>query len=676
MILRRSSYCVEAGSPQKRRSHGDSWPILCSICATLLSGIAVEAIADDVPAKADSGSTSSPSKEGSAAFKKMSLDELMDIEVNSVSRRESTVGQSPAAITVITQDEIRRSGATSIAEALRLSPGLDVARIDNSTWAITSRGFNSGGANKILVLIDGRTVYTPLYSGVFWDVQDAFMQDIDRIEVIRGPAGALWGANAVNGVINVTTKHAKDTQGGLVFAGGGTEERLFSGARYGWMPFKDAYARAYIKQFDRDGTVFSGGSDAGDNHQQGQAGFRFDWDPSAGDRLSFHGDVYAGDRDNFARGVNPTGDDSELSGGNIVGVWARDLGTQGDFKFQVYYDRTYRNVPETFKESRNTFDLDFQHHIKVAERHDVTWGLGYRVTSDDVDNGVEIQFIPDHRTSDVYSAFIQDEIQLVPARLTLTLGAKFEHNDFTGFEVQPNARMLWSIDHRQSAWGAVSRAVRTPARLDNDLNFVTAGGTVIGNHDFKAEEVIAYEVGYRVQPASWLAFDIAGFFNVYDNLSSIDLTDAPGIYEVGNGLYGETYGLEFASTWTVTNWWTLRASYTFLDMQLHTHSSSLDIGSEINEGNSPENQVQLRSSMNLARNTELDINVRYVDNLPDQNINSYVAVDVRLGWRPTEHAELSVVGQNLFDNRHPEFGTGAARQEIERGVYAVFTYTW
>jgi iron complex outermembrane receptor protein len=311
-----------------------------------------------------------PASTSVRSFKKMSLDELMDIEVTSVSRRESTVGQSAAAVAVITQDDIRRSGATSIPEALRMAQGMEVARIDNSTWAISARGFNSSTANKLLVLVDGRSVYTPLYSGVFWDVQDTLMQDIDRIEVIRGPAGALWGANAVNGVVNIITKDARDTQGLMLTAGGGTEERNFESMRYGWKLGNDAYARIYVKHFERDQTLFASGMGGADDWFMTQTGFRVDWQPTADNHLTFHGDVYEGTRNN--RNAVTT-DDTDLAGGNVLGLWTHTLADGGDLKLQMYYDRTSRDIPQTFKEDRDTFDLDFQWHVPVGKQHDVTW---------------------------------------------------------------------------------------------------------------------------------------------------------------------------------------------------------------------------------------------------------------------------------------------------------------
>jgi iron complex outermembrane receptor protein len=646
------------------------------ICAILLVCFAIEGRCDDLQE-----ATKAPSEQGhdgaAAAgekpkvFKKMTLDELMDIEVTSVSKRESTIGQSAAAVSVITQDDIRRSGATSIAEALRMAPGMEVARIDNSTWAISARGFNSSTANKLLVLMDGRSVYSPLYSGVFWDVQDTLMQDIDRIEVIRGPAGALWGANAVNGVINIITKDAKDTQGLLVTGGGGTEERDFAGARYGWKLGDDTFARVYVKHFERDETQLANGAPGADDWFMTQAGFRIDSNPSPANHYTLQGDIYGGAR---ANGTALNSDNTDLGGGNVLGLWTHTLAQGGDIKLQMYYDRTERNIPMTFKENRDTFDIDFQYHVPLSARQDLTWGLGYRVTSDQVGNSAVIKFIPSHRVEQLFSAFVQDEIQIVPDRLRLTLGTKIEHNDFSGFEVQPSARLLWTIDKRQNAWAAVSRAVRTPTRLEEDLQIVAGSVSVFGNRRFESETVIAYELGYRVQPVDWLALDVATFYNDYDKLRSVELVGNSFVED--NKLRGQTYGVELGSTLKAAEWWRIRTAYTYLQVQLQNNRGSTDFTSVASAGNDPMNQVYVRSSMDLPHHVELDGTVRYVSALTSQNVPGYVAVDVRLAWRPNEHMELALVGQNLLDNQHPEFGSGINRHEIERGAFVTFTYRW
>lgn len=651
---------------------------------TAVAGAALAALLAAGSARAE---TNAPAGGDVTALRSMSLEELMNVEVTSVSRRQGTIAESPAAVYVLTAEDIRRAGATSLPEALRLVPGLQVAQQDSSTWTVSARGFSSS-ANKLLVQIDGRSVYTPLYSGVFWDVQDTLLEDIDRIEVIRGPAGALWGANAVNGIVNIITKGAKETQGLLVTGGGGTEERAFGGMRYGWRTGDDAYSRVYVKSFERDDTALADGSDAGDAWRMLQGGFRTDWDPSPDNRFTLQGDGYGGDSN------TPTNGTTSLSGGNVLGRWTRQLARGGDFQLQAYYDHTERTIRQVFGEKRDTFDVDFQHHFALGTRQDVTWGAGYRATRDNVDNSLLVQFDPDHRTTQVPGAFLQDEITLVEDRLRLTLGAKFAHDDYSGFEVQPGARLLWKIDRRQDAWTAVSRAVRTPTRLDSDLriNTVLPGGTnyisYVGSDEFESEEVIAYELGYRTRPLDRLALDAAAFFNVYDRLQSIE----PGVpfteqtpppphlvlpFAVGNKLEGETYGAELAATWEAADWWTLRGGYTHLREFFHTESGSTDTTSEDAEGDDPRNQAFVRSSMNLSHRLQVDAALRYVDSLPGQQVPSYLEGDARIAWSPVKRLELAVVGQNLFDRRHPEFGTDPAlRSEIQREVYVSATCRW
>ncbi len=442
------------------------------------------------------------------------------------------------------------------------------------------------------------------------------------------------------------------------------------------------FARIYVKHFDRDETVFHNGAGAGDNWQMTQTGFRMDWDPAPGGHLTFHGDLYSGTED------APNATDTNLFGANLVGLWTQSLeGGGGDIKLQTYYDRTDRSVPNSFKESNDTFDLDFQHHIPLGDRQDFTWGFGYRLTYDQADNTFPLNFVPAERTEQLFSLFAQDEIQLVKDKLRLTVGSKFEHNVFTGFEVQPNARLLWNIDKKQSAWAAISRAVRTPSRLEEDLRLNTpiAPGTIIsllGNRDFKSEALIAYEIGYRVQPLEWLDLDIAAFYNSYEDLLSREQgtppTPPPIVipFTVGNKLDGDTYGVELGSTVKAGDGWTIRAAYTYLQDQFHLDPGSTDTTFKTQDGTDPAHQVYLRSSMDLSRHLQLDASLRYITALRNQEVPSYVTADVRLAWEPTDHLELAIVGQNLLQRQHVEFGVGATRSEIPRGGFATLTYRW
>ena len=633
-----------------------------------------------------------------AELKKLSVEELLDIDVTSVSKYPEKLSEAAAAVAVLTQDDIHTSGFTSIPEALRLVPGLDVARVDSHTWAISSRGFNDIFANKLLVLIDGRTVYTPLFSGVFWEVQDTLLQDIDRIEVVRGPGATLWGANAVNGVINIITKSARDTQGLLISGGGGTEDRGFGSVRYGVKLDDNAFLRIYAKYFNRDSSVLPNDTEAHDAWDMYQAGFRLDWEPTKQNSFTVQGDTYTGSQDEtylvptrappFARKIETTDD---VSGGNLLGRWSHSFSVDSQLTVQAYYDRTERNSA-IFGEKRDTGDIDLQHRFALGDRQDVIWGLGFRTTRDDVANSVNVSLRPDSRTLNLYSGFVQDEITIVPERFRLTIGSKFEHNDFTGFEIQPSARVLWTPGHSQTFWASISRAVRTPSRAESDIILNPAGVppgliSIFGNPDMESEELLAYEFGYRIQPVNQLKFDLTAFYNDYNDLRTLEPIRpgpiSPSI--VGNKLFGESYGTEISATAQVTSRWRLQGSYSYLDVRLHRESGSHDISTEITtERSSPHHQFFIRSLVDLGWNVQFDSTLRYVDVLPAVNsvpirpkIPSYITLDVRLAWLPRKNLEIAIVGQNLLDDRHPEFAPtfiGTQQTEVERSIYG--TVVW
>jgi len=615
----------------------------------------------------------------------LSLEELMNIEVTSVSKKTEKLSKAAAAIFVITQEDIHRSGVTSIPEALRLAPGIEVARVDAHTWAISARGFNDVFANKLLVLLDGRSIYTPLFSGVFWDQQDTLLEDIERIEVIRGPGATLWGANAVNGVINIITKRARDTQGGLLTAGGGHEERSFGGVRYGGKLGENAYYRVYAKYFNRDDSELPDGHAANDAWQAGQGGFRLDWSPAQLHTFTVQGDFYDGSiAQTFVESslLPPfqltVPDRFPIRGGNLLGRWSHTLSSTSEMRLQMYYDRTVRNM-DIFQEDRHNFDLDFQHRFPLGGRHDIVWGLGYRLTSDDEGNTFSASLIPASRTTHLVSAFVQDEIALLPDRLYVTLGSKFEHNDFTGFEIQPSGRLLWTPNDRHTVWAAISRAVRTPSRAEADVRLnqlVLPPGTLspgapltvaafFGDHSMVAETLLAYELGYRVQPYERLSFDLALFYNVYNDLLTAEprtpfLETSPSPphlvlpFFAGNSLHGETYGAELAANWPLTEWWRLRALYSYLHVYLHTDQGSRATVSPAAQWSSPQHQFSLRSAMDLPGHLAFDLALRYVDSLVHLQVGSYTVLDVRLGWRPLQTLELAIVSQNLGAN-HIEF---------------------
>ncbi|HWA10946.1 MAG TPA: TonB-dependent receptor [Opitutaceae bacterium] len=625
-----------------------------------------------------------------ATLKKLSVEELMDLEVTSVSRHPEKLLDAASAIDVITNDDIRRSGATSLPEALRLADNLEVAQKNPHDWGITARGFNTDLANKLLVLIDGRTVYTPLYSGVFWDVQDYLLEDIDRIEVVSGPGSTLWGSNAVNGVINITSKNSKNTQGTYLEAGGGTEFKDFVAGRYGGMLAPDVSFRVYGKYTDRDGAAFPNGTDAPDGSRMGRAGFRIDSNASAGNALTLQGDYYSEDEDGGTVG------NSRSSGANVLGRWAHTFSEESDLSLQLYYDRTHIAIPKptngfaatgVLADNLDTYDLDFQHRFRLAPHHEVIWGLGYRFTRDRVRNAPTVGFLPPNLDQNLFSTFAQDEIAL-QKDLTLTIGTKLEHNDYTGLEVEPSIRLQWNFSERQMAWAAISRAVRTPSRIDHDLIEPTGlpaplpSSILSGGSNFESESVVAYELGYRAQLSTKVTTSASVFFNDYDHVRS-STPSAPFGFPVvfHNNLEGETYGLELSANYQPFAGWRLHAGYDLLKEYLRAKPGTVDFSNAHNETSDPQQQFSVRSSVDLPHRVEFDTALRWVDTLHNNNgptvgtVPSYFGLDVRLGWHPTTAIELSVVGQNLTDPQHPEYGyPGATRVEIQRSVYGKVTW--
>jgi len=483
------------------------------------------------------------------------FEELLSLEVTSVSKKKQQAKNVAAAVFIITQEDIRRSGVTSIPEALRMAPGIQVSRMDSNKWAITSRGFTSQYSNKLLVMIDGRTVYTPSYSGVYWETQDTLMEDIERIEVIRGPGATIWGANAVNGIINVITKQASDTLGGLVVVGAGNEEKAFSSLRYGTELNKTTDARIYFKYNKRDSSYavksYSPNlDDAGDDWKSLYAGFRIDSQVSNIDNWTIQGDVYKVDANQIINITkdpnNPANaflapfflaendpDEANSSGWNILSKWEHKFSDNSATSLQIYYDHNTRS--EAFvNQQHDTLDIDFQHQFQMLENHSVIWGLGYRHIEDDFENTFTTSLNPNKKSSNLYSGFVQDEIRLLPNTLHLTMGTKIEHNENTGYEVQPSVRLVWFADARNTFWTALSRAARTPSRMENSGQITVAVVPIpptfdplvlslSGNENFKSESLLSYELGYRTQPKENLSFDLALFYNDYDDVQSFEL---------------------------------------------------------------------------------------------------------------------------------------------------------
>ncbi len=585
-------------------------------------------------------STASQTSGGNLA--QLSMAQLGDLEVTTASKEPEQVWRTPAAIYVLTQEDIRRSGATSIPEALRLVPGVEVARIDSDHWSIAIRGFGSQFSRSLLVLIDGRSVYTSLFAGVYWDVQDTLIEDIDRIEVIRGPGGTIWGANAVNGVINIITKNTKDTRGILASAGGGSVDQGIGDVRYGGGNGNFDY-RIYGKALTRGTEVHSDGAQY-DGMRMQQGGFRMDWNQFSGGTLTLQGDLYHGDdgERTYVGSFSPpslvalAGND-QVSGGNVLGRWRRDFAGGSDVQIQAYYDRTNRYAPQ-YGETRDTFDVDFLHHLKLGRRQDFLWGLGIRVSpSDFIQTVPTLSFAPSRQTDSIYSGFLQDEIQIVPRKLSLTIGSKIEHNNYTGFEFEPSVRALWTQSPRRTFWAAVTRAVRTPSRLDTEIaltDFLGYSAThvpiylrIAGDPSFASEELLGYEAGYRSLIASRLYVDFSAFHNAYENLSSYGLASvsvptSPITYLLltepyANGIKGTTDGFEVAPDWKPTNWWQLKGSYSYLHLNLEDKPGFTDTGTvALDQGSSPHHEVVVQSLFNLPKRFEFDLTYRYVSALP------------------------------------------------------------
>lgn len=619
-------------------------------------------------------------------LKKLSLEELMDLQVTSVSKRPEKLSETASAIQVVTNADIRRSGVTTLPEALRLAGNLNVAAQSSHDWNISARGFNTDLANKLLVLIDGRTVYTPLFSGVFWDVQDYLLEDVDRIEVISGPGGTLWGANAVNGVINITTKGSKDTQGVFLEAAAGDELTGAVGARYGGTLAPGVFFRVYGKYFDRAEGVLPDGSGANDSWRMSRGGFRIDAENQPDTKLTLQGDFYSGDENQV------TGGTGEVRGGNVLARWSRTLSADSDVSLQVYYDRTHLASPKpafsaavpagTLVDDLDTYDVDFQHHLRRGENHRLVWGLGYRFTRNAVENAPSVGFLPPRLDRELFSGFAQDEITLRPD-LFLTVGTKLEHNDYTAWEWEPSVRLRWNAAPSQIVWAAVSRAVRTPSRIDRHLIQPTGlppplpQSILTGGPDFDSETVTAYELGHRAVLGAKATTSLALFYNVYDDIRSLTPVPPFGFPLIfHNNLEGETYGLEFTGTYQVLPAWRLHGSYSLLKEHLRVKAGQVDFSNALNEVADPQQQFSLRSSADLPGGVEFDAALRWVDTLHNNNgptpgtVPDYFELDARLGWHPTPRLELSIVGQNLLDDQHPEYGfPGPGREEIRRSVY-------
>lgn len=627
-----------------------------------------------------------------------SLEDLMNMQVTSVAKREQKVSQAGAAVFVITQEDIRRSGATNIPDLLRLAPGVDVAQIDANLWAISIRGFNDQHGDKVLVLIDGLSVYSPSFSGVFWDAIDVPLEDIERIEVIRGPGGTVWGANAVNGVINVITKNSADTQGGLVTLGTGSERTADGLLQYGGKAGARGSYRAFGKHFNIGDSIFPGGSQAADAWHSSHLGFRSDWGLSPRDSLTVQGDALQAREGEtitvpLMRALPQMGtfnDAIRATSSNLLARWEHVLANGSDMTLQLY-DNYSHHIELGFTNVENTVDLDFQHHLTLGSRNDVVWGFGARVISSDYGVADTLTLAPQHRFDRLFSAFVQDEMKLTSS-LALTFGSKFEHNDFTGFEFEPSAQLVWTPMKKQTLWMSAARAIREPSAVDvglrEDLGVVAAGDTfgvirAVGNPQVRAERVSDFEAGYRTQLNPRISLDVAAFASFFHGV--IGVASLPTYFSADpgpphlviplslvNGTPIQTHGVEFSATWKATRRWRLVPSYSWFHMTADAATSQTG-----GPGYSPDHQVQLRSLLDLRHNLEWDNTVAYVGNLPGPGVPAYTRVDTRLGWHAGERLELSIVGQNLLSPRHQEFSAGvypASYTLVERSVFARVTW--
>lgn len=632
------------------------FPALAACAAALLAAPASGAV---VPAQNDD-------------IAELSLEELANIQVTSVSKRSESLSAAAASIFVITGNDIRRAGATSLPEALRLAPNLQVARVDARNYAVTARGYSSPFENKLLVLVDGRTVYSPLFSGVFWDVQDVVLDDVERIEVISGPGATLWGANAVNGVINIITKSSAATQGALLTTTLGKEAR--DGAvRYGGKLGGAGHYRAYAKHAENDDTHAAAGATSPTGWHRDQAGFRTDW----GDGITVQGDVY----DARLRQANTR--NIEVSGANLLGRVARTFADGSSATVQLYWDHTERDQPNAFHERLDTFDLQLQHAVRLDGNHHVVWGGGYRLGHDRVENGPLFGFLPGTLNLRWANVFAQDEIALRDD-LRLTAGLKVEDNNYTGVEVLPTLRLAWSPRPASLVWTSLSRAVRAPSRIDRDLyspirppvmngvpQYAVAGGP-----GFDAETANVFELGYRARPTASLSYSTTLFFSRYDRLRTLEPNPSgPGsVFE--NLADGLTRGIEAWATWQVADAWRLSGGGVVQRIGTALQPGSRDLSGTTGLFTSdPTHYWQVRSSYDIGTGQDLDVTLRHVGALPRPGVPAYTAVDARWGWRIRRGVELSIIGQNLFDPRHAEFGAPATRSEYERSLAVRVVWT-
>jgi iron complex outermembrane receptor protein len=605
----------------------------------------------------------------------MSLEQLSDVIVTSVSRQQERLSSTAASVFIISAGDIRRSGAQSLPEALRLAPNLQVAQVDARNWAITARGFNSPFANKLLVLIDGRSVYTPLFSGVFWDAQDVVLEDVERIEVISGPGATIWGANAVNGVINVITRSSADTQGGQFSYAGGSRDQN-GAARYGGQLANGGSYRVYGKYQQMDDTVSAGGLNTRTGMHRSQAGFRADWNLQD-DSLSVFGDGYQGQLGQF--NALPV----HISGVNLQGRYLRKLGPDANLRLQIILDHTERNQPGQFAERLSTLDLEAQHDLRLNASNVLTWGGGYRNSRDRVDSLTGVAFLPGQLDLSWANLFAQNEYAVTPD-LKLTAGAKVEHNHYTGAEYLPSLRLAWTPDPSQLLWSSLARTVRAPSRFDRDLHSpgapVPVGGRrvyVLGaSPDFESEVARVLELGYRAQPIAALSWSATAYYSRYQQLRTLEPQPgtASALYVFGNGAEGSSRGIELWGRWLATPAWRLDAGLVAQRVQQHLLPGSRDVTAIFGLlTNDPSRHWLLRTSHDLNDRNTLELTLRYVSALPHPAVPAYYELDGQWMWQPHPNLDVALIGRNLLHRSHPEFGPAPNRSVMERGALLKLT---
>ncbi len=642
--------------------------------------------------------------EQSNPLKTLSLEQLANVEVTTVSKEPEQVWRTAAAVTVLTSEDIRRSGYTTVADVLRLVPGVDIGRNDAIGYSVGIRGFQNIFSKALLVLIDGRSMYTTLFAGVYWDVVNQLpLENIERIEIVRGPGTTIWGANAVNGVINIITKRAEETQGVYVSIGSGNVDQGRSFVRYGGKQGSVDY-QVYGNWFTI-GPEFHfapGRINNYDDWWNALGGFRADWKKSDRDTITLEGGVFT-DRTgeqveiaffNAATKTAVTGRD-RTSGGNLLLNWKHKTSDTSDFQLQTYYDKVDRDRPQ-FGEKRDTFDIDFIHHFALGTRNDVVWGGGFRATPDHTSSHHpgSVDFLPADRTEYLYTGFVQDEIHLTPKALSLTAGVKLEHNDYTGFEYQPTARLLYHPKAHQTLWGSVTRAVRTPSRLDQDLSIAAFIAPsfflrILGERSFKSEVTIDYELGFRQLISSRLYLDLAAFRNNYHGLESVGSAAIVPVTNPGpphlefvvpfvNGASGPSEGGEIAATWNATDHFRLTASYSYIALHLQSTVGALGNSVALNFTHSaPRNRVVVAPRISFAKRFEFDPSYFYTSaTASDANfpVKAYHSLTARLGWT-TDHLELSVTGDNLLQPHHVEASSNPS-VGIRRSVYGRVAWKW